>query len=439
MEGEQIINTSTELLPQLHRQLRFLEESNSDQLEIERIKDTIRAQLPPVDTTRAHPHGKTSRAGTRVLHMNYMRSQTDTSGTTEMEYLRFFAKTLKTLGVRLDIVASESCREEIEQELSQFEYQGLDYGVVISSNPLSKWAEDSVEYLESGQMAILQVFDDELLEWAMKVGRRERWQEKVGSEMLEEILRDDHLWILLGLRVNELKTGLDLARIAEGQGQSVEHIRAYIEGGNMITGEDAAGKPIILVGKDAIAATAHIYQLSNEEVRHIICEDFGLTDIEQVVCVEQPGKFHLDMGMLFIGDGVVIVNDSSAALKDATEMAELVPCMTTEQKATKLKLQCSLEEDAAKDLKTAGLDVRRKSLESDVFYNFFNGEFVEGADGLNYYITNGGLKDQEEMFRELMIKEWEVVQDVFFSPQSVAQKSLQERGGVGCRLKGSRL
>ncbi|MEL6334112.1 MAG: hypothetical protein AAFQ76_16145, partial [Cyanobacteria bacterium J06626_26] len=158
---------------------------------------------------------------------------------------------------------------------------------------------------------------------------------------------------------------------------------------------------------------------------------------EQVVCVEQPGKFHLDMGMLFIGHGVVVVNNSSEALKDATEMAEMVPCLTTEKMAAKLKLRCSLEEDAATDLAAAGLDVRREQLENDAVYNFFNGEFVEGRDGENYYITNGGPRAQEERFETLMTAKWGSVKKVFFSPADVAQKSLQERGGVGCRIKGS--
>ena len=135
------------------------------------------------------------------------------------------------------------------------------------------------------------------------------------------------------------------------------------------------------------------------------------------------------MGMLFIGNGVIIVNDSSEALKDSIEMAEIVPCETTEKMAAKLKLQYALEEQAAKDLEEAGLEVIREKLESDTMYNFFNGEFVEGKDGFNYYITNGGLQEKEEQFEALMVRELKIVTKVFFSPQDVAQKSLQELGG----------
>lgn len=420
-------------LPELHARLR-----NSGHRDVGAIKAAIRSQLPIVNTTGALPHKKTPRGGTKVLHMNYMHSQTDASGETEIEHLRFFARTVKQLGLRLEILTDKSCQKEIEQELSQPHYQGLNYGVTISQEPVSKWAEDSVEYLQNGQVAVLGSFDQELLDWAMKAGRRERWQDKVPPDRLEGVLRDDHLWILLGTRVNALQTSLDRERAAHMQGQRVDRIRAYIEGGNMITGENAEGHPVILVGKDAIAATAHIYQLTADEVRQVICEDFGLNTLDQVVCVEQPGNFHLDMELLFLGDGVVVLNDSSAALKDAIEMAELAPCNTTEQKAEKLKLRHSLEEEAQRDLQLAGLRVIRKTLENDIFYNFFNGEFVEGDDNLNYYITNGGLNDQKERFEALMTQEWQVVKKVFFSPEKAAQKSLQDRGGVGCRLKGSR-
>ena len=415
-------------LAQLHMRL-----NHSDNPEA--IRAQIRAALPSVDTARALPQKKTPDGKTDVLHMNYMRSRTDAA--VEFEHLLFFAKTAQTLGLRLEILTDKSCQTELEQVLEKDEYSSLDYAITVGQRPVAKWAEDSVEYLANGQ-AVLTSFDDELLRWAMTAGRRQRWQQKLTPDDLTEVLRDDHLWILLGTGVNTLGMSLERERVARSKGQPVGHIRAYIEGGNMITGENAAGSPVILVGKDAIAATANLYQITNDEVKTVIAEDFGLDAPEQVIGVEQPGKFHLDMGMLFIGKGTVVVNDSSIALKNALEMAELAPCITTEKMAAKLQLQSALENDAAKDLATNGLEVLREQLAEATFYNFFNGEFVRGKDGADYYITNGGLKMQEERFEALMCDRWNVVKKVFFSPQAIAQKSLQERGGVGCRLKGSR-
>ncbi|MEM9164816.1 MAG: hypothetical protein AAGC54_17335, partial [Cyanobacteria bacterium P01_F01_bin.4] len=326
----------------------------------------------------------------------------------------------------------------VSQELETAEYTGLEYTITESQNPVAKWAEDSVEYLEDGSLAVLPPFDENLLIWAMTQGRRQRWQGKIAPEYVEASLQEDHLWVPLGVRVNASETAMEREIAARAGGQTVRHIRAYIEGGNMITGEDATGKPVILVGRDAIATTTHLYQLTVEEVKHIIQEDFGLETLEQIICVEQPGQFHLDMGMLFLGKGIVVVNDSSEALKEAAEMAESVPCMTTKTMAAKLQLQCGLEVDAVQDLEAAGITVIREKLESDVSYNFFNGEFVVGKNGFDYYITNGGPEDKEKHFEALMVKDWKVVKRVIFSPRETAQKSLQERGGVGCRLKGMR-
>jgi len=412
------------------------QENKDGEGEVELVQAGIREVLPNVDTGSALPQKKTPSGRVKVLHLNYTRSQKGELVETEIEHLRFFAKTSKELGLRLEILTNSKSREDVDQELNQDEYQELEYNITISQKPVSKWAEDSVEYLENGKVAVLKQFNDELLQKAMTEGRRHRWQGKLTQENLEEALEEDHLWIPLGIRVNASETVIERERAAQNQGQEVAHIRAYIEGGNMITGEDATGKPVIMIGKDAITTTAYIYQIDDNDVRRIICEDFGLATIEQVICVEQPGQFHLDMGMLCIGNGIVIVNDSSEELKDAIEMVEMVPCLTTEKMAARLKLQFELEEEAAKDLEEAGIKVIRRKLEKYMMYNFFNGEFVNGKDGENYYITNGGTEEKEEEFEALMVQEWKVVKKVIFSPIVAAQQSFKDRGGVGCRIKG---
>ncbi|NER93765.1 MAG: hypothetical protein F6J86_07970 [Symploca sp. SIO1B1] len=412
------------------------QENKDGEGEVELVQAGIREVLPNVDTGSALPQKKTPSGRVKVLHLNYTRSQKGELVETEIEHLRFFAKTSKELGLRLEILTNSKSREDVAQELNQDEYQELEYNITISQKPVSKWAEDSVEYLENGKVAVLKQFNDELLQKAMTEGRRHRWQGKLTQENLEEALEEDHLWIPLGIRVNASETVIERERAAQNQGQEVANIRAYIEGGNMITGEDATGKPVIIIGQDAIATTAYIYQIDDNDVRRIICEDFGLATIEQVICVEQPGQFHLDMGMLCIGNGIVIVNDSSEELKDAIEMAEMVPCLTTEKMAAKLQLQFELEEEAATDLEEVGIKVIRRKLEKYMMYNFFNGEFVQGKDGENYYITNGGPEEKEEEFEALMVQEWKVVKKVIFSPIVAAQQSFKDRGGVGCRIKG---
>lgn len=430
--------TTTASLAELHQQLDELVSASSspDPAAVASVRAEIRHRLPSGDTGGAPPHRKTPSSRTQVLLINYTHGLTEQSTATELAYVQFLAQTAQTLGLQLKILTHSGDRPELEQTLHQAGDRGLDYTIMTSSQPISKWAEDSVEYLTNGTVAVLTPFDETLLVRAMTAGRQKRWAGLISLEQLQAALQDDEAWIPLGVRVNALKTGLEREQVARTVGQTVGHIRAYIEGGNMIAGEDAAGRPLILVGKDAIAATAQIYQLSDDEVRCLIGEDFGL-DGDQVIGVEQPGKFHLDMGLLFIGQGVVIVNDSQAALQDAAEMAAMVPCLTTEAMAAKLRLQAALEGIAASDLIAAGLEVRREKLENDSQYNFFNGEFVEGRDGGTYYLTNGGPQASMAQFQALMVQHWQVVKDVIFSPPAIAQKSLQQRGGLGCRVKGA--
>ena len=368
--------------------------------------------------------------------MNYVRGRTEKQAEAELGHLRFFATVVSELGLQLKILTDRDSRSDVERALGQDHYRETQVQVIESPHPVTKWAEDGVEYLENGKLAVLKSFDSDLLAWAMKSGRRSRWQGKVSPESLEAALQDDHLWIPLGVRVNASEIGVALESLASAEKYEVGHMRAYIEGGNMIAGEDATGKPVILIGKDAIDATAHIYQVTREQVREIICEDFGLAAIDQIICVEQPGQFHLDLAILFIGHGVVVLNDSSIACKDAIEMAEAVPCLTTKTAAAKLTLQHELEEAAASDLQAAGIKVIRQNFADNVTFNFCNGEFVTGRNGLSYYITNGAPPEQEERFAALMVEEWGIVTDVIFSPIAAAQKSLQELGGVGCRIKG---
>ncbi len=352
-----------QLLDRLHEKLRKMEsEAHANGGEIKLIQQSIRELVPSVDTGKALPYKKTPSARIQVLQMTYSRNQTGELIETEIAHLKFFAKTVAELGLQLEILTNQKSRGDIEQELAKDEYEALNYTIIESQKPVWKWAEDGVEYLENGRTAILYPFNEQLLQWAMTESRRHRWTGKIDPENLEEALRDDLLWIPLGISVNTVKVGLERECAAQVKGQDICHLRAYIEGGNMITGEDKTGQPVIIVGKDAIGATTHIYQLNDDDVRRLSSEDSGLESIEQLICVQQPGQFHLDLGMLFIGNGVVIVNDSRESLKDAMEMAEIAPCLTTEKMAAKLKLQCQLEEEATKDLETAGLEVMREKL-----------------------------------------------------------------------------
>ncbi|AFY37484.1 hypothetical protein Lepto7376_1116 [[Leptolyngbya] sp. PCC 7376] len=389
-------------------------------------------------TRRSPLHRKTPSGGTNLWYIHYSRSHTDGQPVeTELAYLRFFASQAQKLGLKLEILTHGEGEVDIESELSQSQFSQLDYRVIVSETPVLKWAEDSLEVFDDGTVAVPLDCKLDLLVEAMTEGRRSRWQRKIESEILEQILEEDHLWIPLGVNVKRAEMIPQQLAAAEVRGQSVQPLPAYIEGGNMLVGEDAKGQTLVLIGKDAIDATAHLKGITGDRLRELLAEEFKLESAAQIIPVEQPGQFHIDMGILFLGQGIVVVNDSEEALKNALEMVELAPCTTTETMATLTQLQHTLENSAVEDLRRAGLEVKRENLANGVFYNFCNGEFVEAKDGKNYYVTNGAAPEQEERFRELMIQEWQVVSDVIFSPRELTHKSLQERGGVGCRVKGA--
>jgi hypothetical protein len=247
-------------------------------------------------------------------------------------------------------------------------------------------------------------------------------------------------WVPQGIKVNAGTTGELRGTALTKQGRTPAHLRFYAEGGNLIVGEDAKENTVVLVGKDAIAATKAEYSFTeDDDVRRLIAGDFGLESLYQVICVEQPGKFHLDMGLLFVGKGRVVVNDSEKNLKAAQVEAGKMPHDPSLAKlVAKLELQCRLEDQAESDLIKADMIVRREKLEDEVNYNFFNGEFVMAENGQIYYLTNGTTQEMtENAFRDLLVKELGVVTGVLFSPAGAAQESLREQGGVGCRIKGA--
>ncbi|MEM1368296.1 MAG: hypothetical protein AAGG02_09810 [Cyanobacteria bacterium P01_H01_bin.15] len=385
-------------------------------------------------------HRKTPSGQANLWYLHYSRSHTDGQPVeTELGYLRFFATQATHLGIRLEVLTNGEGEADVVTELAQPQLAELDYRVVVSETPVLKWAEDSTEYLLNGVVALPLVCDEDALRAAMTAGRRARWQRHLTPELLEPALTEDHLWIPLGVSVNDAKMVQQQRLAAQLRGQTTQSLPIYIEGGNMIVGEDADNRTIVLIGKDAIDASTKVQGMTGEQLKELLVKAFQLEDPAQIIEVEQPGQFHLDMGLLFLGQGRVVVNDSTVALLNAKEMAELAPCTTTETMASLLQIQHTLEAIAVVDLEAAGLQVMRENLANGVYCNFCNGEFIASKTGQNYYITNGTVPETETHFRKLMVQTWQVVDDVIFSPRELTHKSLQERGGVGCRIKGTSL
>ncbi|MBW4719445.1 hypothetical protein [Saccharothrix obliqua] len=392
---------------------------------VDEVERAVRAAVPPVDTDRRPPHRKTPDGGTRVLHVNYPPRGDDAA----VDRVRFVLATARRLGLHVRVLTTADGWRGLGARL---DLAGAE-PVVVSGAP-SRWTQDSVEFLETGQPVV----HHELFRGAtptqsgLLAGRHERWAGLVPPAFRDE--RFDDRWVPMGLAVAAGDaTGRLWEEAARERGRPAGHLRAYVEGGNAVTGEDAAGRTVVLVGRDAVAVTRAVYRLADDaEVRALIAEDFGLAH-DQVLLVEQPGKFHLDMGLLFAGRGRVVVNDSKPELARARERASA----PDSRWLAALELRCRLEDQAADDLRAGHMVVHRARFEKAASHNFFNGLFVTGRGGTRCYITNGtGDAGARAAFEAFLVDELHAVDEVVYTSPEAAGAALGRGGGISCLVKG---
>ncbi|WP_053732936.1 hypothetical protein [Nocardia sp. NRRL S-836] len=401
------------------------------------VEDAVRAAVRPCDTGGLPPQKKTPAGKTRVIAFNYKTGQQDARKSTEFAHARFFADQARALKLGLRVLTTEAGQRDL---LRDDVFEGLDPHWTIVDQVASEWAEDSVEYLQSGEVAVLEEFNATALRAGLVAGRQARWAALLDPTYVNDVFDPiaSKQWVPEGLLVVAGKTREMVESALERQHRAARHLRFYAEGGNLIVGENAAGETIALVGRDSIAATAGEYLFANDnQVLELIAEDLGVA-VQRVIPVEQPGKFHLDMGLLFVGEGVVLLNDSGDQLDEAEARLTAYPGDASRRHAAKLRLQCGLEALAERDLTAAGLTVHRRKLESGAVYNFFNGEFVADEADQVHYLTNGtGAEAVMQTFVSLLVDELKVAVAVHTSPVGAAEHSLESQGGVGCRIKGA--
>lgn len=401
------------------------------------VENAVRAAVRPADTGGVPPQKKTPAGKTKVIVFNYKTGQQNVRKGTEFDHARFFADQARALELGVRVLTTEGGQRDL---LRDDVFKGLDPHWTIVDQVASEWAEDSVEYLQSGEVAVLEEFNATALRAGLVAGRRARWAALLDATYANEVLGPvkSKEWVPEGLLVVAGQTREMVETALERQHRRARHLRFYAEGGNLIVGENAAGETIALVGRDSIAATAGEYLFVDDNpVLALIAEDLGIA-VQRVIPVEQPGKFHLDMGLLFVGKGVVLLNDSGAQLAEAETRLATYQDEASRRHAAKLRLQCGLEALAARDLAAGGLTVHRHKLESGSVYNFFNGEFVADEGDQVHYLTNGtGTAAVMKTFVSLLVDELKVAVAVHTSPVGAAEHSLESQGGVGCRIKGA--
>jgi hypothetical protein len=422
---------------------------------------------------------KDASGGNKVHHMQY--NANDKLGE---ESIRNMAVIASHEGFKLQVTGTRGDLEGLKRNLK--DHWAVITPVVISSPP-DEWAEDSGEYLKGQRTGIPTISTKKGLQEAIETGRADRNYKP--QEKWSGLNYNRNPGNEVGTNVHE--DGKQKHKIAEAKARQrddkIVAFKSYLEGGNVLSGTDLRLQPFALVGKDVLAATRHLVDpdLSDIDIHKIVADDLGLP-VASVVFVEQPGQFHLDMGLVILGQGHVILNDSSQTYalmrrwlaEDKESVLRAIDALNEEVKKenktirernepyvkehrliteeevenaftvlnntlnTVLGERHRLEEMAANDLKKAGINVTRlpASFPRTSFtpeMNFLNGESGVGPDKRSFFITNGGDARAEDAVAAAYFAAVESTQlaRIYFVDSQTSEDSFRKGGGIGCRDK----
>lgn len=272
---------------------------------------------------------------------------------------------------------------------------------------------------------------------------------------------------------------------------SLQTTMTFFEGGNILVGKDSKNLPYVIIGADLIEMNRQLLandmqalginksingnwivnptrssarvELSDQEIKAFIAEDLGLASINQVHIVEQPGTFHLDMGM-FIGDKeTIFINNAIEAHQvleqNMRESMEAFDDLTNTQlnqiweEAEKL---VKYENIAENQLKQQGFRVVRmagrfrslaleermgRRFDSVNFFNFVSLTLRQkGEKEYNQpvVIALGCIGFYQEKFKKMISSGFEIdIKSVnfIFLDEKYSEAALKGRGGIKCMTK----
>jgi len=344
--------------------------------------------------------------------------------------------------------------------------------ILVEANQ-NQWAEDSGEYTQTGDVITPNAtgIDGGLIDAAYDAvprGRGERGGfEQTANWLNRDMFDTGHPLEELGLSVLENQRGPEKSEVATKKSRQVRPSKLYVEGGNMLSGLDSVGNPYLLVGKDTIDINHAISELwTADTIRKQLALEYNIPE-KSVAFVEQPGRFHLDMGMVVFSNGHVILNNSELVLEKMTQwIAEDVIFLKTKLQADEVEAMAKgfetimefltaalteravLEKIAYQDLmiatETIGLKVSRLAASFPATplnpeMNFLNGESGIRPDGSSYFITNGGTVRAKDFIATayFTLLQGSNLSSIYFTDPAMATDSLLSGGGIGCRVKGA--
>lgn len=311
------------------------------------------------------------------------------------------------------------------------------------------WTEDHGEFTRSGGVIVpaLLPADTEIDSWVFKArADRYREMEKQGEK------HPGCNYAIQGL-TNGRQAQEELINSALSTGVQDLHMAvSYVEGGNILNGHRPDGSAYALVGRDSLAITAKLLPAGAGESQAIaqVAADYGLKP-ENIIPLEQPGDFHLDMAMTLAGPGQVLLNDSRQVLalqkqwitehyKHTWFNRDEQPSQL-EQVEKKANKTAVFEDIVEKQLKAAGLEVFRvpgvfPESVANPQMNFLNLRQGQNDRGEAFAVSLGGEERAEQAFAEtLLTKIPASYQRIHFLDRSLTPETLRYNGGIKCRTK----
>lgn len=362
---------------------------------------------------------------------------------------------------------------------------------VKDSEELDFWSEDQGELHTDGSVSVPRSLQgsnaltgDEQLK-ALTQGRLERLHPRTPvdlstSEKVFEARRKHPDVAFSGVGAVGARGGQRaIVAVAVGGKKDLRVSNGYLEGGNALVGRRADGAGYAVIGADSVALSRAALskelgrKLSEGDVRKLLAQDYGV-DEQQLVVVEQPGDFHIDMHMALLPGGKAVVNDAAAVFElqkkwltedlartrptpppagasaavrakyaDDKELwninKEALPSQLEGlEKGSRLAVQH--EARMVKDLEQSGVRVERlpgvfppaHGLER---MNFLNLEQGQNQKGEHFVVALGGDARAEKLVAERLAAVSGKPLRVHFLDRNLTETTLNAGGGISCRTK----
>ena len=338
------------------------------------------------------------------------------------------------------------------QELAEFQKslsQRASDNVTTTLNPgvHDAWSEDQGEFTNRGELVVPAIVDKDT-EFDRISGRAR--QKRYFALADQGLPRPSCDFASMGLtNQHDGQKALLATALASGT-SSLHQAKSYVEGGNLVVGQRADGSAYALVGRDSVAITASLLGCSESEAVQQIARDYGLPT-EQVVPIEQPGSFHLDMSMAPGKPGQILLNDARQVgqmqrqwvtdhfAKSWFHKEGQQDALTDVDKAVR---KVAVHEDQTeRELLAAGLEVVRvagsfPASVANPAMNFLNLRQGSNDSGQRFAVTLGGTPEAEAAFVDTLESKMPGhFYRIHFLDRDLTSETLKYKGGVKCRSK----